>query len=179
MTRQLWYLAAVALSACGATDAPTAADAVDPVAAGPMQHAHHGPAAIVKGPLPLGELARARAATARYHRVEQALADGYVDLGVVLPNMGRHFMNPGLVDATFEADRPELLVYSADERGTVNLVAVEYAIPRALSADAPEGFEGKADSWFDDTRFGLWTLHAWVWRNNPDGIFNPTNRRVP
>ena len=176
MTRQVWCLAVIAVAACGGPDAPTAAD---PVAASIVQHAHHVPSATAKEPLPLRELALARAATARYHIVERALADGYIDLGVVLPNMGRHFMKPGLVDATFEADRPELLVYSADERGALNLVAVEYAIPLALSADAPEGFEGKADSWFDDTRFGLWTLHAWVWRDNPDGIFNPTNRRVP
>jgi hypothetical protein len=25
----------------------------------------------------------------------------------------------------------------------------------------------------------FWTLHAWVWKDNPDGLFNPTNSRVP
>ena len=26
---------------------------------------------------------------------------------------------------------------------------------------------------------GVKTLHAWEFPQNPDGIFNPTNRRVP
>jgi hypothetical protein len=24
----------------------------------------------------------------------------------------------------------------------------------------------------------FWTLHAWVWKDNPDGVFNPTNSQV-
>jgi hypothetical protein len=24
----------------------------------------------------------------------------------------------------------------------------------------------------------FWTLHAWVWKDNPDGVFNPTNNQV-
>jgi hypothetical protein len=61
----------------------------------------------------------------------------------------------------------------------MKLVAVEYAVPLTLTTTPPEGFAGKADAWFADDRFQLWTLHAWIWRDNPDGIFNPTNRRVP
>jgi hypothetical protein len=36
-------------------------------------------------------LERARNATARYHDVRMAVADGYVDINVVRPNMGRHW----------------------------------------------------------------------------------------
>lgn len=52
-------------------------------------------------------------------------------------------------------------------------------MPRNLSASAPEGFQGSADRWFDDGTFHLWTLHAWVWKNNPDGVFSPMNATVP
>jgi hypothetical protein len=130
-------------------------------------------------PLPVKELADARSATARYQDVQRALRDGYVDIGVVLPNMGRHFLNDSLLDNKFEAGRPELLVYMEDLGGRMKLVAVEYAVPLTLTTTPPEGFAGKADAWFADDRFQLWTLHAWIWRDNPDGIFNPTNRRVP
>ena len=107
------------------------------------------------------------------------MADGYVDIDVVIPNMGRHFLKVSLLDAKFEAERPELLVYSPHENGRMELVAVEYAVPLDLSATAPDGFRGAADEWFADHRFGLWTLHAWTWKDNPDGVFSPTNTRVP
>jgi hypothetical protein len=130
-------------------------------------------------PLPVKELASARGATARYQDLQKALRDGYVDIGVVLPNMGRHLLKESLVDASFEAERPEVLVYMEDLGGRMKLVAVEYAVPLTLTDTPPDGFPGGADQWFADQRFQLWTLHAWLFRENPDGIFNPTNRRVP
>lgn len=136
------------------------------------------PAPPGKGELPAAQLARVRLATARYHDIERAKADGYKDIKVVLPNMGRHFLRDSLLDGRFDPERPELLVY-APVKGQEVLVAVEYAVPLDLSATAPEGFEGAGDAWFADPTFKLWTLHAWVWRNNPDGIFNPTNKEVP
>jgi hypothetical protein len=130
-------------------------------------------------PLPNDQLARVRAATARYQDLANALADGYVDIDVVIPNMGRHYLKPALLDAKFEIERPELLVYSPGDQGRMKLVAVEYAVPLDQSATAPEGFRGGADRWFNDQTFQLWTLHAWVWKDNPDGVFQMFNRRVP
>src|SRR5512138_753607 len=71
------------------------------------------------------ELKRAKRATARYQDVRKAIADGYVDINVVRPNMGRHFLNNGLLDGTFEVERPEVLVYSPEKNGHLRLVAVE------------------------------------------------------
>jgi hypothetical protein len=56
---------------------------------------------------------------------------------------------------------------------------VEYAVPLGMSATAPEGFQGPDDVWMPDPQFPLWTLHAWVWKGNPDGVFHMTNARVP
>jgi hypothetical protein len=70
------------------------------------------------------------------------------------------------------------------------LRAVEYTAPcggpgpsAGCGLAAPEGFDGDYDQWTIfgspmDESGGLWTLHAWVWRNNPDGIFAPLNPRV-
>ncbi|HSL88069.1 MAG TPA: hypothetical protein VK870_02070 [Ignavibacteriaceae bacterium] len=123
------------------------------------------------------ELALARASSAKYHDINTALADGYMDINLYIPNMGWHFLNPAYVDGNFEIDKPELLVYANKPGGGYRLVAVEYAVP--LSFPTPEGFTGDEDVWSENIEAGLWTLHAWVWLHNPDGIFSPYNVRVP
>jgi hypothetical protein len=126
------------------------------------------------------ELQQAKIATARYHNINNAIADGYEDINVIVPHMGYHYLNAGYLDGTFEADKPELLVYSPNPgNGNMRLVAVEYAVPVSLSQDPPEGFTGSYDTWDFNAEFQLWTLHAWVWYYNPDGIFTDLNPRVP
>ena len=123
------------------------------------------------------ELALARSATARYHNLDTAMADGYKDINVVVQNMGYHYMNIKNVKDTFNPGKPALLVYSKNPvNGNMRLVAVEYAIPN--TDPRPEGFTGNADVWENNSDFGLWLCHAWVWYNNPDGIFNEFNPRV-
>ena len=122
------------------------------------------------------ELQQARAATAKYRNIENAIKDGYRDISVVVENMGHHYMRTELVDGTFDIRKPELLVYNKDDQGAFHLVAVEYAVP--LSLPRPEGFTGSADVWDGNTGFQLWLLHAWVWSYNPDGVFNPLNPLV-
>lgn len=124
------------------------------------------------------ELQQARAATARYRELKNAVKDGYVDINVVAQNMGYHFMKMAHVDGKFDYKQPEILVYNKMDNGSMQLVAVEYAIPLSLSAEAPEGFTGANDVWDQNTVFGLWLLHAWVWYHNPEGVFNPTNPLV-
>ena len=123
------------------------------------------------------ELAEARQATVKYQDLGAALADGYVDINVVMANMGRHYMKQSLVDSRFEVDKPEILVYEP-QGGSMKLVALEYVVPLDSSATAPEGFTGSADAWDRNTTFQLWTVHAWVHRENPSGVFNPTNPLV-
>ena len=122
------------------------------------------------------ELQQARAATARYRNINNAIADGYSNINVDVENMGHHYMNSNLVDATFDIRKPEILVYNMNENGSQELVAVEYAVP--LIYAKPEGFTGSADVWNGDAGFPLWLQHAWVWAYNPDGVFNWTNPLV-
>lgn len=128
------------------------------------------------------ELTLARHATARYHDLDQAIADGYINIGVCFPMMGCHYARPETAagfDEFFDPAQPELLVYHDFGDGTPRLVALEYAVPLALSPNAPEGFTGDDDEWHENTDFGLWTLHAWVWYPNPDGMFAAYNPRIP
>jgi hypothetical protein len=124
----------------------------------------------------LWELQQARAATAKYNNVDNAIKDGYVDIAVDVEHMGHHYMKPSIVDGTFDITQPEILVYNRNERGVQQLVAVEYAVP--LSFAMPEGFTGSSDVWKGDSGFPFWLVHAWVWSYNPDGVFNWTNPTV-
>jgi hypothetical protein len=123
------------------------------------------------------ELDRARSATERYQDVARAVADGYVDAKIVMQSMGHHYLNASLLDDRFDPERPEILVY-APEGGRLRLVAVEYAVPLDKSATAPQGFAGAGDAWDRNTKYGLWTLHAWLWLDNAAGVFNAQNARV-
>ena len=125
------------------------------------------------------ELAQVRSATERYHNIANALDDEYLDIELYAANQGWHYLKGSLVDATFDLEKPELLIYAPSPNGGLRLVAVEYAVPVALSPDAPEGFTGEEDEWHINEEFGLWVLHTWVWYYNPDGMFYPTNPRVP
>lgn len=163
--------AAIGWSACAGEPteepAPDASPAGVAAAAVADPHAGYGP-----------ELAAARAATARYQDIDNAIADGYADIDVVMPNMGHHYLKAELMDATFQADAPEILVYAPQPDGRMRLVALEYAVPLSHADDPPAGFTGDADAWDRNETFQLWTLHAWVWLNNPAGVFASHNERV-
>lgn len=120
----------------------------------------------------LVELQQAKLATAKYNNFDNAVADGYVDINVIVPEMGYHFLRMDYLDDKFEHDKPEILVYNKEENGRMKLVALEYATP--VSPNPPAGYTGDNDQW-SVYQGVLWTLHAWVWEYNPAGVFNPTN----
>jgi hypothetical protein len=124
------------------------------------------------------ELQQAWQASSKYQNIENAYADNYADIHVVMQNMGYHYMKSEITDSVFDFRKPELLVYNKKADSSFQLVAVEYAVPFDKSVNAPKGFTGNADVWDHNTGFGLWLLHAWVWSYNPDGVFHPTNPDV-
>jgi hypothetical protein len=172
-------MAASLLLGCATAGAPGSSRVVSQPHSALLAPRHHnGNAVRADDSLPVAQLARAKRATARYRDSRNALADGYEDINVVIPNMGRHFLKHSLLDSTFEIERPEILVYAPDAHGALQLVALEYAVPESLSTNAPEGFQGAADHWYVNQAFGIWTLHAWIWKDNPAGVFYPTNPKV-
>ena len=142
----------------------------------PSVPAGHAPPLL---PATILQLETVRQAASRFFDVQVALDEGYIDIEVVIPHMGRHLLKPQLLDAHFELTQPELLVYEPDCDGSLRLVAVEYAVPTSLASKPPQGFIGDSDIWFNDTGFKLWTLHAWVYDFNPAGVFEPFNPRLP
>jgi hypothetical protein len=168
------------LTARGTANAPAAAN--DLSTRGILVRAHNArtsPGASRNlSPLGLSELAQARRATAKYHDVANALADGYVDGNLYTSGEGYHYINPSLVDGRFDLEQPEVLLYAArpGEEG-LKLVAVEYVSPDTFPV--PEGFTGDDDVWESEEPFPIWVLNAWIWLDNPNGVFTFLNPRIP
>ena len=130
-------------------------------------------------------LADVRQATAKFHDVGKAEHAGYQRLlnCFDLPGtggMGQHYVNLNLLDAAVTPGEPEAMVYEVDG-DRLQLVAVEYIIPlTAWASAAKPTLFGKDFTRLDS--LGLWALHAWIWRPNPNGIFqnyNPSVRMCP
>ncbi len=123
------------------------------------------------------ELALARSATARYHDFARADDEGYEFLHCV-PGEGLEYVNWSLVDCTFDIEHPEALHYIESGNG-LKLVGVEYVVPTACTATAPEGFTGDADEWeFMAEGLPIWALRAAIWLPNPEGMFEEHNPRI-
>jgi hypothetical protein len=115
------------------------------------------------GPTVNQQLAGARAATAMYHDVDVAIADGYVNVGVN-PSEGEtvEFVKFGLIDCTLDALQPEALRYVASGDG-LRLVAVEYSIPMDCTATPPEDFLPGAGEWEPEMVAPAWSMAVWIW----------------
>jgi hypothetical protein len=123
------------------------------------------------------ELALARSGTARFHDFARADAEGYEFLHCV-PGEGLEYVNWSLVDCNFDIENPEALHY-IETGGGLKLVGVEYVIPTACTASAPEGFTGDADEWeFEAEGLPIWALRAALWLPNPEGMFAEHNPRI-
>ena len=87
------------------------------------------------------------------------------------------YVHPGRLDGVIEPREPEALIYEPRENGGARLVGIELAIPYAAWTNAqPPQFLG-ADFQPED-EFGVWGLHVWLWRLNPEGLFAESNPRV-
>ena len=92
--------------------------------------------------------------------------------------MGFHYGNTQLINGTATVENPQLLLYEPEKNGRLRLVAVEYIIPYSFhgrNAEPPVLF-GQPFAQVD--AFQLWGLHAWVWKENPSGIFAAWNPNV-
>jgi hypothetical protein len=128
------------------------------------------------------DLAAARTGTAAYHDLRAAMDDQFVEPFdpnpcFTLPEagMGFHYIKPSRVDKTPNAAEPELLVYMPGEDGIPHLVAVEYLVPGSPDDKPPVLFGHEFH--FTPLVSG-WTLHAWIWNENPDGLFADFNPKL-
>lgn len=127
------------------------------------------------------DLARAKAATAKYHNIDKALADGFISTQqcVAVPQlgaMGIHYINiQRIMNPNVDASQPEVLLYMPDENGHLRLVGLEYVVPKLLANTPPTLF---GQEYEDDAMRNQWALHVWAWRNNPSGMFAPFNPKL-
>lgn len=138
-------------------------------------------------PTTLKMLADLRAATAKFHDLDDAIAAGY-ELGSgcvshpILGAMGFHYVNFGYVHGNYDPTQPEALLYEEDKNGNMKLVAVEFIIVAEAwdtsNNEAPHFGSHEFD--FDNIvlPFPNYQLHVWVWRHNPTGIFTKFNPNV-
>jgi hypothetical protein len=129
------------------------------------------------------QLEAAKEATQKYHDINVALAEGFVQGSPDVPGEGFHYLNPKRLDCNFDPANPEILLYAfLPGKTQLQLVAVEYAIPYTCmpaNGPPPEGFAGRLDVWHNDEPVPFWTVNAWLYLRNPNGLFTLENPRVP
>jgi hypothetical protein len=171
LRHSLTMVAAAALLAGCADDAPLA-----------TQHSGHSAQLASASSEEGAALATLRRATARYHNLDAAIADGFILLseceirpegasGLLYANLDR------VMDGVIDLEMPEGLLYEPNVNGPPKLVAVDLAVPFDLwTAPAPPEFLGTTFQTEDE--FGAWAIHVWIWRHNPNGMLAPVNPNV-
>lgn len=168
-------------------------------------HAHaHGPAEPLSSEA-LAALEAVRRSTARFQDARVAREAGYRLQDSDWAIMGEHWVAPSTGLRGFSLEQPAALQY-VKVGGERVLVGVAYIVVQRSSDPPPEGFPGGADLWhyhtpaeliplgFVDARSArqmetmagsagggvrISMLHAWVWSENPEGVFAPIHRGLP
>jgi hypothetical protein len=185
--------AAAAAAATAALVAATFASGASSAAAHERDHEHGSR----QGHHHAKGLAAARKATASYRDIANAKAAGFGELrdaaGIACIDnpaggMGVHYVNGARIDDVLDPRLPEVLVYEPRANGSMRLVALEYVIfASAWTGDRSPRLFGQSFEYMpgqdeaNPNRYGLpafWELHAWVWKHNPNGLFDDWNPRV-
>lgn len=138
------------------------------------------------------ELRAVRAAVAKYHDYDNAVAAGYSLAGepcIASPvgTMGFHAVNGALIGAgVIDPLRPNVLLYAPRSDGSLKLVGVEYM---KVDADQNLSTAGDRPSLFGHAFDGPmpghnpsmpihYDLHVWVVEGNPSGTFANFNPSI-
>ena len=145
------------------------------------------------------ELAQVRTALDKYQDPLAAVRDGFLSTlscidfpqgaqdGTVMYKpgaMGVHLVNVGNIGPTLDPAKPQVLMYEP-VGDKLQLVAAEWFMPAQLvKGAAPVVFGQKLAGPMDghepilpkDLRH--YDLHVWLWKANPNGVFEPTNPSV-
>lgn len=184
ITQLLCCLLLFCFPACGGSAAPTSAssasgtendEGVGPVPARVEVSTGQRDAELQRG------LATMRRATARYHRVDAARADGFVQILPCLEHptaggLGIPYARLDRFDTTIDLSEPEILFYEPQENGRLRLVGGEPVVPIDLWGNEAPSLFGR--EFHRNEEHGLYGLHMWVWEHNPDGILSFWNPAV-
>jgi hypothetical protein len=137
------------------------------------------------------ELDDVRLATGAYHSLDAAMADGFAPFGLDDPEvatcfeneaggMGIHYVRN--IDDSVSATDPEAMVYEVTPDGATRLVAVEYIVPEEFVEDEDGNVMSLPNVLGQDFHkhsfLPVYILHAWVWEENPSGVYADYNPNV-
>lgn len=127
-----------------------------------------------------------RQSTARYHSTTQALKAGYEpdDHCVAHPTlggMGYHWVNGDLIDPVYNPLEPEAVLYIDGMGNSLKLIALEYIVidvgqPHPHFGDHPFDVGGVPPLMAAGVPH--WSLHVWLYEENPAGMFTPFNPNI-
>jgi hypothetical protein len=142
------------------------------------------------------DLHELRVATARFHSIVAAEHASY-QLGYIAPfllntciahptegAMGFHWFNHDKIhDTEIDPLSPEAMVYAPNDDGDLKLAAVEWVVPKGLW-EAEQGVGAAPPTVLGhemhilNPALGWYVAHAWVWMDNPSGVFADWNPDV-
>lgn len=145
------------------------------------------------------ELADVRAQLDKYRDPIAAVHDGYLSSVACIEypkgasegsmryapgGMGVHFLNFGFVGPTLDPSKPQVLIYEP-VGDSLRLVAAEWFMPAEVAGSSrPKVFGKELEGPMEGHQplmpvgFHHYDLHVWLWKNNPEGVFSPTNPAV-
>jgi hypothetical protein len=97
--------------------------------------------------------------------------------------MGIHFVNL-TIQGPPDPMKPNVLIYEPVGDGKLQLVAAEWLVPLAAAKERPvlfgQPFQGPMEGHepLIPQGFHHYDLHAWLFKDNPLGMFSPTNPNV-
>jgi hypothetical protein len=166
----------------------------------PQENAGAEPAAAAwEEPTLSPELAQVRAGLDRYRDPVAAVYDGYLStVGCIdypeggsegaiqyeAGGMGVHFINMQAIGPALDPARPQVLIYEP-VGDSLRLAAAEWFMPAEVAgAQRPQIFgqelQGPMEGHAPLMPPGLhhYDLHVWLWKDNPSGVYAPTNPAV-
>jgi hypothetical protein len=143
-----------------------------------------------------------RAGLAKYQDYYQSEADFYMAIGCIfygdidghegqmfgeIPGQMTMWSYPNMMDDKLDPEKPEALIYGQDSNGEYQLAAAVWMHTAGPNTERPtlfgREFEGpvKAEKAtpLQQVKFVMYDLHAWLWKENPDGVFTRTNPTLP
>ncbi|MEU5311083.1 hypothetical protein [Streptomyces sp. NPDC021562] len=130
------------------------------------------------------DLTPAYTATADYEYEPFAVTDGFAPAAACDARTGRggagyHYVRSAGV-GSLDPSEPAGLLYEEDGDGGRALVGVEWIVPAGSGTTPPtmfgQAFQGPTT--VPGVKGPVYTLRAWIWKDNPSGLFAPWNPTV-
>ena len=149
-----------------------------------------------------GDMEGVRTALAKYQDYNQSEADYYMAIGCIfygdleghagqmfgeVPGQMTMWSYPNFQDDELDPEKPEALIYEQNKEGEYQLAAAVWMQKAGPDTERPKLFGREFDgpvkaekaTPLQRVSFVTYELHAWLWKENPDGVFTRTNPSLP